>query len=55
MLKVEWFGNGFKLFGIKMFVFNGYVVDMMIVVVCIVGVVGESDGLILFVVFKDVG
>ena len=54
-LKAERSGNGFKLTGTKMFVLNGHVADMMIVVARTAGAAGETEGLTLFAVPKDAG
>lgn len=54
VMMVECLGNGFKLIGVKCFVVYGYIVDLIIVVVCIVGSVDDVDGIMLFVVLKGV-
>lgn len=42
-------GDGFILNGSKIFVFDGYVVDKLIVVVWIFGVIDDKNGLSFFV------
>ena len=54
-LRAERSGNGFRLNGIKAFVLNGHVADMVIVAARTAGAAGETDGLTLFAVPKDAG
>jgi alkylation response protein AidB-like acyl-CoA dehydrogenase len=53
-LRAERSGNGFKLSGKKQFVVQGASADMLIIAARTAGAPGETDGLTLFAVDKDV-